>query len=348
MKIPRIVAAATWLCAAANSQQIVTIPSGYANTDAPSRTVVVRNVTVRTQVVIDSWRVPIAPQDTIAALHLRRDGALAETLAGGTWSLVVRMGSATRIAADALPDYAGNSSNLLEIFRGLVSTPASPQPSGSISWNASDSIRIPLSPTLAYGGGGLVIDIESTPLGSDWWPVDAHDEAIAGAAVSVGSPCGNFSNWPATSHVDDHDLVIGRTARFRLKGEPGAAAWLMLGTDLLAVPASLSMLGSPDCALHLIPFAMLGTTVGPALVRAEFGGNAWVDVHLPADPALLSARLGAQWLEWQSTGFASSNALDVTLAAIAPTSGFAVVSGQVGSSPTVQSLGVPVIGLEIR
>lgn len=347
MKSTGIAAAAFWLCTFTTAQQLVTVTADYATDDAPSRTVIVRNVPTRTQIVIDAWRLALPSASTITALQLRRDASLREALQAGAWNLVVRIGPATRIAADALPDYASNTSGTNEVFRGVVNTPASPQPNGAVGWSASDSVRIPLSPAFSYGGGGLVIDIESDPLGSEWWPVDADDEAITGSVLPLGTPCGAFASWPATSHIDEHDLVVGRTVRFRLHGEPGAAAWLMVSNSILSVPINLSMLGSPACQLHVLPFAMLGTTVGPATIRPEFGGNAWVDVHLPSDTALLDARLGAQWLEWQSSGFASSNALDITIASIAPSSGFAIVSGQVGANPTVQSLGMPVLGIEI-
>ncbi|MBI5851906.1 MAG: hypothetical protein HZB39_12900 [Planctomycetes bacterium] len=335
------------LSALAQAQNLAVVPAAYASTDAPSRTVLVTHVPERTQVVIDVDHLQALAGRRIHAVLVRRDARLASPLAAGTWSVALRVGAAARSAADARPDYLANTVDPIEVFRGTLATPASPAPSGTPDWGGTNTVRIDFAQPFAYAGGGLVVDFESTPLGSDWWPIDAIDEPIEGRVTPIGSPCGRFASWSSTARAEAKELVVGRTATIGLHGDPNAPALLLFGTEILGSPLDMSVIGATGCSLHVLPFTALGTVVGAPTHTPEFGGRAWIDVHLPADQALLAATLALQWFEAQSTGFAFSEAIECELSAATPSLGMAIVAGQVAGSPSVRSHGVPVLGFVI-
>lgn len=343
----KLVPAALLLCAVAPAQNLVVVPSAYGSVDGPSRTVLVTHVPLRTQVVIDGDQLQALAGRRIHAVLVRRDARLASSFAAGTWNLALRVGAAARSAAAALPDYASNTVDPIEVFRGTLATPASPAPSGAPDWSATNTVRIDFAQSFAYASGGLVLDFETTPQGSDWWPIDAIDEPIEGRVTLIGSPCGRFASWPSTARADASEFVVGRTATIRLHGDPNAPALLLFGTRILGSPLDMSVIGAPGCFLHVLPFTALSTTVGAPLHTPEFGGRAWIDFHLPADQSLLGATLALQWFEAQSTGVAFSEAIACELSASTPGLGMAVVAGQVAGSPGVRSHGVPVLGFVV-
>lgn len=332
------------LTAAIDAQQLLVVPAAHGAVDAPSRTTLVGGAPERTQIVIDASMLGSLAGHRVDAILFRRDWSLVDSLTQGTWSVVLRMGPASHGSSDVRPDYSANETSPVEVFRGMVNTPASTIPTGAPSWSATDSVRIDLATPYVVGSGPLLIDLETYPQGSEWWPVDALDEAVAGNTMSLGNPCGVFANWPRTSFVADEDLVIGRTVRFRVQGESGAPAYLLVGAAPTSLPIDMSVIGAPGCFLHLLPFAAIGRVVGAPQFTAEFGGTAWVDLHLPADANLLGASLTTQWFEWQTTGFAFSNALVVQVSANPPSLGMALVTGQIAGTPVVRSYGIPVIG----
>jgi hypothetical protein len=330
---------------AAAQQNLVVVPPTHAGADAPGRTGLVGQAPQRTQVLIDAELLTPLVGHRIHAVLLRRDAQLLAALNAGTWDLVLRIAPAARSAATALPDWAANAPHPVEVFRGTLPVPASPSPIGPPGWSSTETVRIDFAQPQLYLGGALAVDFETRPLGSDWWPIDAVDEALAGRVSSLGSPCGRFAAWPWTARADEHEFVVGRTATIRLQGDPGSAAWLLFGAAPLGSPLELSSIGAPGCHLHTLPFAALGSSVAaPHLPSAEFGGPASVSLQFPADSGLLGAALTVQWFEWQSGGFAFSNALVGELALAAPNLGMAVVVGQLAGAPSVRSRGIPVLG----
>ncbi|MBI5851355.1 MAG: hypothetical protein HZB39_10080 [Planctomycetes bacterium] len=332
-------------CAALLSAQgLVVVPAECAASDGNSQATLIGHRPARWQLVIDAAHAAPLHGREIRALLFRRDSRLTGALAPSSWNLVVRLGPAARESARALPDYAANAVSLSEVHRGPVASPASPSLVGTANWAASDTIRVDLAAPFRIATGGLIVDVEGGPAGAAFWPIDAIEDAASGAVTVVGSPCRPATFGAQSAWVERSELVPGRTATFELRGEPGSATWLLLGAQMLATPIDLSPIGAAGCGLHLVPFTALGAVVGAPDIAPEFGGRAWVDLHLPSDTDLLGATLAAQWFEARPSGFATSNALDCSLAAFPPSTGMALVVGQIDGAPVLRSYGLPVIG----
>lgn len=341
--LPRFAAAALALSIAMKAQTPVVVPAAFASVEAPESQVLVTNQVERMQIVIDASQLGITAPTTLTELWLRRDRGLAETFAPAPMSLTLHLGHASRAAADALPDFSANVQGRQKVFRGAVTAPLAPW-SATPGWTADETVRITFTTPFAYAGGGLVVEIESTPLGSPWWPVDAVGEASTGDAVEVGQACGPFASWPASSFVATEGLVLGRTARFSMRGQPDSLALLLLSNAVLATPIDLTFAGAPGCDLWLLPFASLSTVTQSLEPVAGMGAAAWRDLHLPRDPALAGGSLAAQWLELGSSAPVATNALQCTLAACASEIGIARIQTPMGANPRVSANAIPVLG----
>ncbi len=320
------------------------VPGTCASNDGNSSTTMVGAFPKHWQMVIDPASIASMSGHAITALRFRRDSSFPEAFNPASWNLVVRMGEAALDSNGAQPNFASNAVSLVEVFRGIATAPASAALSGTASWSTTDTVEVALSNPFVVPNAGLVIDVEGSSIAGDWWPIDAVDDPSEGQVQSLGVPCGSLTSWQQTASVDRSQLLIGRTATFELAGEPGAPAYLLVGAAPTSLPIDMSVIGAPGCFLHLLPFAAIGRVVGAPQFTAEFGGTAWVDLHLPADANLLGASLTTQWFEWQTTGFAFSNALAVQVSANPPSLGMALVTGQIAGTPVVRSYGIPVLG----
>ncbi len=335
---------AATLAASLCAQGFVVVPAECAASDGNGSATLVGHRPARWQLVIAPARAAPLHGREIRAILFRRDSQFTGALGASSWDLVVRLGTAARASDRALPDYVANATALVELHRGPVASPASPVLAGAAGWGAQDAIRIDLAAPFRLASGGLVVDVEGSPAGAEFWPIDAIEEAVSGAVAVVGTPCRPATYGAPSAWVERSELVPGRTATIELRSEPGTAAWLLLALQTLAAPIDLGPIGAVGCGLHLLPFTAIGSTVGAPDIRPEFGGRAWIDLQLPPDANLLGAALAAQWFEVRPSEYATSNALDCTLASAAPSAGMALVIGQLDGAPVVRSHGLPVLG----
>lgn len=350
-RTPLLSAAALWLAATAAplaAQQMHVVPAALADQEGPASFGVPgpAHNALRIQVIVGASELTPLVGKSLTGLWLRRDTSWEEALPAASGPISLRIGNSARSPALAEPDFATNLPSPVLVFAGTVQVPAAPAVTeGSVSWSVDQSVRIPFQTSFVYTGGDLAIEFERTGTAATFWPTDGTEDTVSGTVVPVGTTCGPRASMQRTADAGPRGLVLGRTATFHLVGTPMAPAWLMIGAGLRAVPIDLTAFGAPGCVLHAQPMTTLPTFLSS--IGEGFAGHGLtnVDVHLPSDPNLGGAILGAQFLEFGSGGLITSNALLCQLATTGPSLPMAAVVSRDGETPDVVSLGVPVLGL---
>lgn len=334
------------------AQQHIVVPSAFADSEAPSLAGLAgATVAMRQQILIDPAHLTSAVGRTILALQLRRDTGFGRARSAQAARMIVRLGTNSVAPVEASTTLARNLGNAVEVFRGDVTFPATPEVSGYVGWVAPHIVDIRFTTGYAYSGGTLCIDLYGTPLHSapPHWSVDAASDRAAGATTAIGAACGPYANAIGrSSGLAEADLVPGESALFFSRGEPGASAILLFGPRPRAVPLDLGFLGAPGCMLYIDAFAAATTVFARAELGAAFGGLANVVVRIPADQALLGGRLATQWIE-SGLALRTSEALDCRIASAPSRLGMATVTARPGEPDgRIDVTRSPVVRLELR
>ena len=302
------------------------------------------------QILIDAEHLQGVVGREIHALLFRRDFGYQGPLDAASASVTIKVGAAAHRAAKAVPDFAANLPTPTTVYDGVVTIPASPHPSGrTVGWTGADVVEIALTTPFTYTGGTLCIEISGSPATSVWWPVDAVEDPASGTVVREGHACGpRAAILGETASVAAADLVIGRTAIFKLFGEPDRAAILMIGLDTLAQPLSLDFIGATGCELRVDAFAAIATSTTPPLPDAELGAVANVQLHLPARPELAGASFASQFVEVAVPDLTTSNTLICRISPTETSIGMSLVLTRANRSPVVHAQRAPVVGLRWR
>lgn len=334
--------------ATVTAQQMHVVPLDLANQEGSSSFGVPgpAHRALRIQVIVGASELVPLIGKSLTGLWLRRDTSWEEALPAASAHVAIRVGSAARSPSSAEPSFATNLPTSTLVFDGTIELPAAPAVTeGSVSWGADQTVRFAFRTPFPYFGGDLAIEFERTGTPTTFWPADATEDQVSGTAVMVGTTCGPRAALQHTAGVGPRELVVGRTARFHLVGTPAAPAWLMIGAGLRSVPVDLTAFGAPGCALHVQPMTTLPTFLSTAADGVAGHGLTNVDVHLPPDPNLGGAILGAQFLEFGAQGLITSNAVLCQIATSGPSLAMAAVVSREGETPDVVSLALPVLGI---
>lgn len=348
---PRLAAATLALLAVpvtVAAQQIHVVPANLTHQEGSSSFGVPgpAHRALRIQVIIGASELVPLIGKSLTGLWLRRDTSWEEALPAASGHVAIRIGSSARSPSTAEPSFTTNLPSSLLVFDGTVQLPAAPAVAeGSVSWSPDQTVRFAFRAPFSYTGGDLALEFERTGTPSTFWPADATEDQVSGAAVTIGTTCGPRASMQHTAGVGPSGLVVGRTARFHLVGTPAAPAWLMIGAGLRSVPVDLTAFGAPGCALHVHPMTTLPTFLSNAADGFAGHGLTNVDVHLPPDPNLGGATLGAQFLEFGAQGVITSNAVLCQIATSGPSVPMAAVVSREGETPDVVSLALPVLGI---
>lgn len=319
------------------AQGTVTVPASYASTDAASRLWVAGfSADLRQQTIVGASHLQALLGRDLIAVRFRRDADPA-AFAGGSANLVVQIGTTATAPLAASQSFAANLPQPTQVFAGSIAVPASPPaPGPNANWDAQHSVRIPFSAPFRYLGGSLVLDISGTvdptaPV--EWWPADAAFDPLTGSVHSVGTGCGVHANAAGEwASVAASTLLAGGTAQLSARGTEQGLALLFLGAPAQPQGMPLEWLvpgALPGCHVHLpLPAALLVTTFANVPFAGE-GGVAIQFVRIPNQPWVLGASFGTQWVDVQQQ-FATSNAVDFTIAAAMPSLDLAVVRGVPG------------------
>lgn len=297
-----------------------------------------------TQVLIAASHLQGLIGHTIVGLAFRRDGAWLAGLPQSDGQIVVRIGASTRDPLDPAPDFATNLPGGTEVYRGPLVAPAMPPIQGFVGWTAPHVVEISFAQGFAYAGGPLAVEIEgsvtSTPT---FYPLDGVDEALAVPAIDVGHACGpRASLLVRTALRSGSGFVPGGTTQLHLAGTAGNAALACFGASLLPQPVALDFLGAPGCTWYVDVFAAMRTSVVPTSIDV-FGALATVRLQLPGSSALLGGQLFVQWLEFGSTGPATSQAMQLSIASQLPSLGMAQLERMSDGSVIVSPATGPVV-----
>jgi hypothetical protein len=320
------------------AQQALTVPAAYDTTDAPSRLWVAGfTVDLRQQIIIDAQHLQPMVGRTITALLWRRD-ADSEAFTGGTATMTVRLSPTFVDSRSASPSFAVNVPIPTEVFSDTVTVPASPpSPGPSASWAPDRTVRIAFTRPFTYSGGNLAIDVvgnidPAQPI--EWWPADAAWDYATGAAQSVGIGCGVHTNqngeWASAAAST---LLPGGMALLTARGTVNGLAFAFVGApaQLPGVPLGTFLPGAPpSCSAYLSPPVTLFVTTFAYAPFPTEGGTAVLTFPVPNHPSVLGATLGCQWMDVQQQ-FATSNAVNFTIASTAPSLGMCVVQGLASS-----------------
>ncbi|MGE0145315.1 MAG: hypothetical protein AB7I19_18970 [Planctomycetota bacterium] len=300
----------------------------------------------RIQFIIDEAALLAARGRNLLALEFRRDTSRTTDLPAGSALASVRIGRSLVPAHAAIADFASNAPNTNLVFAGSLQV-ATSSVSGYVGWVAPHTLRIDFQTPFAYADGPLAIEIDASSVQPSWWPLDTAHDAARGTVTKLGSSCSPFAlsgaHGSESVEADPAELVAGSTATFTQSTAPFAGAIGLLAFSPLAVPWNLNVIGAPGCALHVMPIASIPPTMSHH--STVHGSTHAFTIALPADPALLSARLVWQSVELGSQGLATTEALDCTLAASLPSLGIAMLEARAGGIPVLRHHHVPVVGL---
>jgi hypothetical protein len=327
---------ATAMAAAAQAQQQTVVPAAFSDLDA------VRHLPVagiggpmRVQTLVGPSHLAGLLGHAITAFELRRS-ADGEAYPAGAAQVTVTMSTSPRSPLQTSTTFASHvGADAVQVFAGVLHAPASPaEPGPQVAWDSDNTVRVDLQTPFVYTGGTLCVDVVGAPItGAVWWLADAESLASQTRATSVGSGCGAYGGangeWSAAV-----GFVAGGHTQFFANGTPGGVALAAFGTlgaapvPLTALGLPASMLAGPGCALHLGSLHVVLPAVFTPMPEPEeqpFGGEAWLDVWVPDDPALCGASLSAQWFDLAQV--AASNATRGVIAATLPSLDMATVYG---------------------
>jgi hypothetical protein len=323
------------------AQSSFVVPSWTDQVDGTSiRRVAGFDHAVHQQLLIDPMHLQALAGRTVTSIAWRRDvGSDNEPLRGGQVQLRIWLSTATVGANAPSATFAANrGTDRTLVFDGVVNLPAAAPGTiaGQVPVPATFSVRVDLDPTAPFvyqTGTTLLVELEGAPVpGREavWWPVDAEASAVSGTVTEVGAACGSAAKvHPRTAFASPRDLVPGRIAELRFRGQPATPAVMLasLGSQAGLVP--LEPFG-PGCALHLIPpfLLQLPVATAPTEARPRFGAFAVVELPLPGDASVLGLSFSVQWLQFAADGLHMSNALDLSVASTLPGLGMALVEAK--------------------
>lgn len=349
-------------CPLATAQ--VVVPASYRTSDARSLgwfPGAPRHL--RQQILVGAAHLTKLRGKTIHELWLRRDASDPVALQGGAVDVRVWLSTSTSLdpARPSARFDANHGRDRALVLQGRVPVPNSPAPGpGYDPWAPANVVRLVLARPFRYGGGTLSIDwVGAAAPGKAFrfWPLDYHDEAVAGVVRRTGTSCTRVPfGSPYTADADARSLVPGATALFTAVARPRTTGYLLLGTRLLAGAQGISLapFGAPACRLYVDPAATLTTSFGPALEQGA-PAHGVVRVSLPGNPTLLGASVVAQWAvtEWRAyppsgwtnrAGLTTSNLVQATLAARSAQLDLATVTRSVTRPPVLPVEGTVRVG----
>lgn len=298
----------------------------------------------RQQVLVGDRVLSGARGRTIRALWVRRDHAFGLPLPASASRIRITASVAARPPADPSRTFAKNRGRSpVVVFSGIVRLPASPRlTSNRIPWDAGHAVRIAFDRGFRYAGGTLCLEIEGEPLSPTAdWPVDWVCDASYGKVTHVGAPCGVAAGRLRTAAgLWERFTVPGGSMPISGKGRAGTPAFLLVSAREFTPPWNLAPLGAPGCFLHVPPDVVLPSNYdGPH--RSGVLGVAFVELRLPATPAMLRARLHAQWANLETgrarsnpLGITTSDALRIELAGSLPRASVSTILSSEAPSPT--------------
>jgi hypothetical protein len=291
---------------------------------------------LRQQTIIDERHLLPLIGRTLHAISWRRSAGT-EAFLTGSADLTVRLGATAAIdSLSASRDFAQNlGSNAVTVFAGVATAPASPAtPGPTVPWSPDRTIRVAFQTPFVYAGGTLVVDVvgtarpgQSTP----WWVADCAWDFASGATASVGTACGtHVNNQGEWAWADAFSLVPGASAVLSATGTFDGFALLVLGAPATApgMPLQLLLPGArPNCEIYVPqPFQMVLTMFSSHLLATQAYGTANQILPIPNLPWALGAGFGTQWMDLGDQ-FATSNAVNCTVAATRPSLGMAHIRG---------------------
>lgn len=310
----------------------------------------------RLQILLGEPHLTAAIGSSLRALRLRRDGSRLDLRSGAVHVTIT--GSVTTGLDPERPSatFAQNLGGAPTVlFAGFVTLPAAPRLPNrdAAAWQAPDCVSLPFQTPLAYSGGTLCLQLDIVPLAGNattWWPIDAERSGSSGQAVTRGQACGAVAaDRPAS--VDVRSLRVGSAATLATLAPPNSLAVLVLGASPVG-PIDLAFLGAPGCTLDVSPDMAVGTTASPAIVSGR-PGAAHLVLPLPHETHLAGATFHAQWLLVDGSQLTTTNALDLTVAAVSPALGASIVAAASATSSLpaagqVDASIVPVLQLDYR
>jgi hypothetical protein len=323
------------LCTSLGAQNTLTVPAAFDAVDAPSRLWVAGvSVDLRQQTIIDARHLVPLVGHPITGLWWRRDAAN-EAFTGGTTTLSVSIGTTTADSLSASETYASNLPNATLVFSGPLQVPNAP-PDLTGSWAADRTIRVAFNPAFTYTGGNLAVDVVGLadpvqPIA--WWPADCAWDGAIGTVQSVGAGCGVHVNGNGEwASAVARSLLPGATAEFSARGTENGIALLCFGSLAQAPGQPLSAFlpgATPGCNVYVqVPMATMITSFASVPFPGE-GGTALCSFPIPNQVWALGASFGSQWVDVQQQ-FATSNGVNSTVSATAPSLGMCVVRGVPG------------------
>lgn len=335
-------------CARAAAQQHVVVPAAYEHSEAIAfGWIAGASRDVRQQTLIGASHLGQLVGRTLTALELRRHLA-DEIYAGGTADLTVSLSIAQRTPLDCSNEFADNADpGAITVFSGPVTLPTSPAATGTtVAWSQDNTVRIEFTTPFVYTGGPLCVDIVGHPIAgqnANWWMADLDNEVIQGSTTDLGGGCGTFGgaekDW---SYVSPRTLIPGAYATFLAYGPPGGLALAAFGSRApVALPLALTGLPSPpECELWLATIdavmpAVFVPLADPTLPSPD--GEAVVSFKVANHPAMFGLTMTTQWLD--ATWFATSNAIEWSLANTSPTLDLALIEGHPQDAAGVASPG---------
>jgi hypothetical protein len=313
------------LLGAASAQQFLVVPNHRATTEGNTldvkpfgyRQVRSEHYLARSQLL------PLGAAAAVTQVAYRRDGPIAGTFVRGddattTWGV--------RMANAAPPDPVNPGSlyypagQLSTVFAPrVVVWPSLPPPAAGTV--APFNIQFNLDAPFQYTGGHLLIShyCYSVSMGGlvvFGYMIDAEGGVVpgTGTVTTFGTSCPAGANRASAVAPNPGG---GNLSLFLHDAPPSSLSLLYLGgsdTSWLGIPLPLSLLpaGLPGCSILVELASAVALVIEPS-------GLGSVALAVPGDPALLSARLFAQFLNVQdprvnpALSLATSEALDIRL-----------------------------------
>ncbi len=323
------------LTGAVVGQQALTVPSAYEAQDATTHLWVAGFAAdLRQQTVIDAWHLQAMVGRPITALAWRRN-AENDAFAGGTVNLTVRLAHTSVSALTASESFAVNlGAQSVLVWDGPVTVPPSPPMVGPVAtWGPNQIVRLPLTTPFTYQGGNLMVDVVGYTTGTQsvgWWPADAVFDPTSGSVQSVGVGCGSQAGASGQwALVAPTSLIPGASAQLMARGDQSGLTIVFIGApaSLPGVPLTVFLPeASPACRVYLPVVAGFALMSFGSVVVPGLSGEAYYTFPIPNQPWALGASFGSQWLDLQQN-FATSNAVNATIASTLPSLGMSVVRG---------------------
>ncbi len=301
-------------------------PPGYATKEAPNAVFwAISPFPARRQLIIAAGHLTPARNRNLKGLRVRRNGGDPDTLPAGSLELSVFLSETPRSPQAASVAFAANrGNNPVQVFRGRLDLPDSPQPLLTPApWTNPFAVQVPFSSAYAYGGGNLCVETVTSTAGP-WWPLDGLRQNSPGGVVTYGQSCiSGLSGQPADADAASQN--IGSSAIVFLRGSRTQGnGMLLLGIDnqtlgSARLPLDLTLFGAPGCNLYLNPIVTAPITLA---AQSASRGHVAVATPVPYDIRLAGLSYHTQWVLQEpghnSLGLTFSNGVQASIAPFQP------------------------------